>query len=1796
MTKFSQRSTAVAVFLLLGLAVCWWLAEGETRHPPSPAPSNPPASFWSAGTFDRPPASPLAAQLAANFDDFREVTDRYADSPVLAQRQSARIEKGLTKITRVRLVRKDDFKYPIFRVEDELVSRTQGDRLIKQTAMVGDHVLVKLQDPTTTDAAFLAQLKDAGATIRRKMPASGTWLVAFANPTLDTVPEAMTRLSALKPMVRFAEPDFIVHALATPNDADFSSLWGMHNTGQNSGVDDVDIDAPEAWDLSTGSATVVVAVIDSGLDLTHPDLVDNLWSRPGEVPGNGQDDDGNGYVDDSRGWDFVNNDNNPADDNSHGTHCAGTIGGVGDNALGVSGVCWDVSLLGLKFLDAGGTGSLSDGVEAIAYATASGVTLTSNSWGGGGYSEAMEEAILEADAAGVLFVAAAGNDGANMESSPGYPASYSCDNVISVAAITRTDELASYSNFGATRTDLGAPGTDVYSTIPGGGYGAKSGTSMAAPHVAGACALLRSYRPELTSSQVKDLLLRSVDSTPALTGKTVSGGRLNLYNALLASGDILASPGTGLVASGAVGGPFVPENKTYTLTNHGNVVLDWAASASQSWVTLSVAGGTLAPAESIDVLVTLNAESVNLLPGSHAAAITFTSLATGRTQHRQVTVQVAPPVIYAFNLETDPGWARTGAWAYGPPSGQGGLLYGRADPVTGATGGKVFGVNLGGDYSTTVAPPQYLTAGPFDLSEHHSATLRFQRWLNSDYQTWVYATIEVSHDQIVWYPVWDNGTAIQIASQWTQVEYDLSDHADGQSQVYVRWGHEVRGQDAYPLSGWNLDDIEILAVPNHQIRLTLPASVTEGGASGIGKVAVAPVSLTDLTVTLTSDHPGMEVAFPATVTILAGQEEATFEISAIDDSRVDGTQTSVIIVNAPDFPSASDDILSHDNDAGILQVTLPESLPEGGISGPAGEVRLPTPAEADILISLASSDLSELLVPESVTILAGTTGAVFSLTSVDDSFIDGTQVVSVTASVVNWPAASASTQVLDDEPRILTLTLPGAAMESAGLLPGAGTVLLSFPTEAELAVNLASGDTGELTVPAQVIIPARSSSAIFDLVLQDDASANGAQAVQVSASAAGFAPAAAILTVNDDEFPALPVSPTPADGAYSMPPETDLAWQSDPGTGGVPDSYDVYFGTSPNFSAAELIGTTSTPARVLPRLSPSTTYFWQVVARKGAATRAGAVWCFFVAPVGPVTRFAWEPLPATVSVGVPFSARVTAFDEYDNPVTAFSDSATLTTLGGVPETTTGTGTLQWEFPFATYFHDARTQSIYLPAEVGPAGPLTSLALDVAVLPGQTMNNFTIRLKHTTKEGYSAGNLQNWESTGWTTVYQNTKTITSTGWNWSVFTTPFVYDGVSNLMVDISFNNYTYSVYGRSRASPVSNYRSLSHLTDSNYGDPLAWTGTMPFGTMSLALPNLRFRRSESSIPVSPAVIGPFVNGAWSGDITLVQPNNALSLVARLAANSAVSGVSTTFDVVAIPTLSLNAEPLFTGGFANSVSWTSLGAGFDYEIQRSSTATFTLPVSSGFISGTEHAFEDLADGQTYHYRGRVRVDGVAGAWSAVVRSTQDATPPTVAFTPASGGVVVADSLTLAGTGTDFSSGIATLRVDGAVAATSDGFSQWQWHVTGLQDGVTSLVITVQDQAVPPNSRTENWSVTRISNITADTDQNGLGALLEYAFSAAGHDAPAALPQIATATDPDTLQHWLTVSYRRRLNAAGLAYLVETSTNLAQWQPAGAAAETLSVTPTGDGMTEQVLLRVHPSPSQGQTFVRVRVTVP
>jgi subtilisin family serine protease len=334
--------------------------------------------------------------------------------------------------------------------------------------------------------------------------------------------QALIREYEQSGLVEYAEPDYIVRLADTlPDDPKYldGTLWGLNNTGQNGGTADADIDAPEGWDVLTSASNIVVAVIDTGVRYTHEDLAANMWTNP---------------VDGSHGLNVIHGTNDPDDDHGHGTEVAGILGAVGNNGVGVTGVAWRVRIMACKFIDSGGNGYISDAIACIDFARTNGVRIINASWGDYANSLALQDAISSARDAGILFVAAAGNDSWDTDIVPFYPASYDLDNIVSVAATTATDELAGFSNFGLTSVDLGAPGTGIHSTdfASDSSYDTDEGTSMAAPQVAGALALLAAVFPTATHQEIIGRLLNATDSLPSLAGNCVTGGRLNLSRAI----------------------------------------------------------------------------------------------------------------------------------------------------------------------------------------------------------------------------------------------------------------------------------------------------------------------------------------------------------------------------------------------------------------------------------------------------------------------------------------------------------------------------------------------------------------------------------------------------------------------------------------------------------------------------------------------------------------------------------------------------------------------------------------------------------------------------------------------------------------------------------------------------------------------------------------------------------------------------------------------------------------------------------------------------------------------------------------------------------------------------------------------------------------------------------------------------------------------------------------------------------------------------------------------------------------
>jgi hypothetical protein len=447
---------------------------------------------------------------------------------------------------------------------------------------------------TAEDHRRLAQ--DYGLTIdlRRQSPYFVRYKVRASMNGLFTVDEAaLADTMKGDPRVRTAELDVAITPDQTlPNDPMFGDLWGLHNTGQSSGVVDADIDAPEAWAAAGNYPRTVIAVIDDGVDWQHQDLRANIWTNPREIAGNGIDDDNNGRVDDVHGWDMVSNDNDPtpSEGSSHGTHCAGSVGAVGNNGVGVIGAnprCW---IMPIRMYDGQGTW-MTDLVSSIDYAWRNGARVISVSYNIDGFTTALSDAIARAGAADVAYVNSAGNNA--QQDPPRGQLRNVHQNIIFVAATDRRDARSSFSNYGRN-IEIAAPGSDILSTVPGNQYQRSSGTSMSTPHVAGVLGFVRSLNPTLNARQALNRLITTADSKPGLG---ISGGRMNMLKAIMTSTTVPLSAISmfeGSAPTGTVTEARTSDNRYFTVNSRQVLRIGEVASAQS---TFTVPNGTLDRAE-----------------------------------------------------------------------------------------------------------------------------------------------------------------------------------------------------------------------------------------------------------------------------------------------------------------------------------------------------------------------------------------------------------------------------------------------------------------------------------------------------------------------------------------------------------------------------------------------------------------------------------------------------------------------------------------------------------------------------------------------------------------------------------------------------------------------------------------------------------------------------------------------------------------------------------------------------------------------------------------------------------------------------------------------------------------------------------------------------------------------------------------------------------------------------------------------------------------------------------------------
>lgn len=415
-----------------------------------------------------------------------------------------------------------------------------GQALAAQAQFVPGEIIVKFKSSAKA-VKSLSYSKDGRIDLDHKIDITSDNVYIYNSDSKASIFSIIKELKQ-NPNVEYAEPNYIYHPVeeegeygviqhmvnykGITDDPQLGKLWGLK------GGDVPGVDAYRAWDITKGSRDVRIAVIDTGVDYNHPDLAANIWVNEAEFNGEeGVDDDGNGFIDDIHGYDFQNNDGDPMDDHNHGTHCSGTIGAIHDNGVGVAGVMGDVQIVPVKFLGSSG-GSTEGAIKSVDYATKLNVDLMSNSWGGGGFSQALKDAITRAKDAGIIFTAAAGNDGVNNDGAAHYPSSYDIDNIVAVAAHTTSNDLASFSCYGKRTVDISAPGKDIVSTVRNGRYASYSGTSMATPHVSGVLGLLISQEGRMGFDELKERLFATSVPVRALKKKVVSGGIINAYNLL----------------------------------------------------------------------------------------------------------------------------------------------------------------------------------------------------------------------------------------------------------------------------------------------------------------------------------------------------------------------------------------------------------------------------------------------------------------------------------------------------------------------------------------------------------------------------------------------------------------------------------------------------------------------------------------------------------------------------------------------------------------------------------------------------------------------------------------------------------------------------------------------------------------------------------------------------------------------------------------------------------------------------------------------------------------------------------------------------------------------------------------------------------------------------------------------------------------------------------------------------------------------------------------------------------------
>lgn len=746
--------------------------------------------------------------------------------------------------------------------------------------------------------------------------------------------------------------------------------------------------------------------------------------------------------------------------------------------------------------------------------------------------------------------------------------------------------------------------------------------------------------------------------------------------------------------------------------------------------------------------------------------------------------------------------------------------------------------------------------------------------------------VAMSADGSTWYEI--QALRGMTVGTWTSYTVNLDAAAAARGLAYNS-GFRIRfnqyGNDYVPYDGIAIDDVSVTGNPTQRLNLSLPASLDENSAPVSGTVSLPSAAAADTVVELLSSSP-LALSVPPSVVIPAGQISTIVSLTPVNNVVIGGPLSITVTAGAAGFSPSNATLEMRDDDFGTLTLAMPSSIDESSGTATA-TLNVSPPVEGTLIVSLSSSLSAAVQVPATVQLQPGQTAVTFPLTITNDSKQNGSQNVIVSTSLAGWPAASAMTTVMDDESGALSWSSSTSVNEgsSANI-----TLYTDGSTSSSVVVSLVS-DSPRLTLPATVTIPSGASSVSVTVTGVNNSVVEGLKSATITASAAGLESVSRTVSVYDNDPHHFIFAPITSPKVRGAPFATSVS------------AYDLDGRLISNYSSALTITATG-DAGIISRSPTSITFasgVWngnmtistlsENVRLKVSAGTAytGTSDAFSVVQGGP-SLYLLSGIGSSQTAGQPFTATITARDAINGGLPKYSGFVVLSSQAGERVIGSGTATSR-SLPLYTSYHDQRTQVIYPASEVGAAGSLSSLSLYITTLPGQTLNAWTIRMKHTALASYSS---PVWESTGWTTVHASNQTLSQSGWVTFNFSTPFAYNGSSNLMVDFSFNNSTYSSSGGVRTFTTGTSRTVSAYSDSGYGSPLNWSGTTAYPSATSTVPQIKLNAGLIESTVSPSTVL-LTNGAWTGSLRMSNATPSTSITATDF--SSVSGKSGNFVVL-----------------------------------------------------------------------------------------------------------------------------------------------------------------------------------------------------------------------------------------------------------------------------------------------------------